>query len=215
MVRFKTRWILVKIETRQDVVIHPKTVTKLRGDLASRNSTTRQDDDGNDDTASSLSISKKEFIERIRKTISWCYGLSGEPIIAHTLVRLVLIRCPRQYCDQVRGALTLLLTPPPQQSSQPVSIRRKDDGLTTTSTSPSSSSSQFIVCTVVSIHGSVRTAKIATVRMVRHIYRHKINLAMQTEQQTPANIALQGMEVKSIKLCHDLQERLGTILSMD
>jgi RNase P/RNase MRP subunit POP5 len=225
MVRFKTRWILVKIETRQDVLIHGDTEATLQGNLASRISRTNQ----GDDTTSSICLSKKEFIGRLRKTISWCYGLSGEPIVAHTLVRwydpttrLLLIRCPRQYCDQVRGALTLLLTEK-QQSSRPISAPRGDDGSISTTKATSttvSSSPLFIVCSVISVHGSARTAKIATVRMVRRIYRHKIKLAIQTEQQEASTVHSlnkdqKGTEVESTKLCHDLQERLGTILSID
>jgi hypothetical protein len=232
MVRFKTRWLLVKMETQQDVIIHPNMEAKLHGDLSSRMYKSRmykanQDDDDDDDgNTSSPLLSKKDFIGRLRRTISWCYGLSGEPIIAHTLVRwydtttrLLLIRCPRQFCDQVRAALTLLLTLPLQQSSRLISIRKGDDATTTAGTSTASSSSPFIVCTVGSVHGSSRTAKIATVRLVRLIYRKKISLAMQTEQQAATTMnalhEFKGTEVKSTKLCNDLQERLGTILSID
>jgi RNase P/RNase MRP subunit POP5 len=197
MVRFKTRWLLVQMEATADV---NSPITSGGGRRLIPY--TVNDSDHN-------FPSKKDFMTRLRKTISWCFGLAGEPMGAHLLVKfydpssqLVLIRCPRQYCGQVRVALTLFLTPQQMQQQQ----QQPSNAAATTDSSSSNKPSSNIMCSVLSVHGSTRTAKIAIIRRLRDTYRQKL-LAAKDHQTDCIN--------NQDALCRELHDRLSIIISID
>ena len=175
MVRHKNRWLLVKVELADDIR------SNKRPSVGS---------------SSDLFPSKKEFTIRLRRTIGWCFGIAGEGPACDTQIRffdaetqLVLVRIPRQYCGMVRSSLTLLLT-----RKQLISLGEKVDG------QPSASSDY---CTsVISVHGSARTAKIASFRKLRELYRQQIQ---------ESRIVFPNDDKLQKHLCRALQERLTLI----
>jgi len=173
MVRQKKRWLLVKVELADDI---QKNRTLSVG------------------TSSELFPSKKEFITRLRRTITWCFGITGEGPACETQIRfcdaatqLVLVRAPRQYCDMIRSALTLLLT-----RKQFLSLGEKIDGPTSD-----------YYASVISVHGSARTAKIATFRKLRKLYRREIQECRV--KSFPSDDRVEK------NLCRALEERLTII----
>ncbi|KAG7339317.1 Rpp14/Pop5 family protein [Nitzschia inconspicua] len=213
MVRFKTRWLLVKFDVMEDPSLC-RSRSSVPSSTASSKSRPRISRDTNVIMDRPMLLpSKKEFVSRLRRTIVWSFGLSGEPINAQILVkfydasnRLALIRCPRKYCDKVRAAVTLLLTP--QQHQQlPTTL---EEVATASGGSNSNNNNNGIVCSIQSIHGSARTAKIATIRMLRSIYQQKLKIAIQEEQQDKGS-----PEAMTKKLCQKLQDLMGTIQSIN
>lgn len=141
-------------------------------------------------TASELFPSKKEFAARLRRTITWCFGIDGTGVAHDTQIRfcdatthLVLIRGSRPHCDRICSALTLLLT-----RDQLLFLGEK------TLYNESKKSDNYYA-SVISVHGSVRTAKIAMFRKVRELYRLELLNNGKFEK----------------RLCRDLQERLTMI----
>lgn len=192
MVRFKTRWLLVKIDT-----IDPLKPNKSRCKHRLATSSTQ-------DATQRNFPPKKEFVSHLRKSLSWCFGLAGEPMLVHTLVKfydpctqLALIRCPRQYCGQVRAALTFASRPHKQQQQLPLMTCTGDDP----------KSHYNIVCSVVSVHGSARTSKISTIRICRNIYRQKLLAVLD-----PCN---EEHSTTRDALCKELQDRLDTLVAMN
>ena len=98
------------------------------------------------------------------------------------------VRVPRQYCDTIRSALTLLLT-----RKQLVSLGDTLDATTT---------AQDYYASVVSVHGSARTAKIAVYRKLRELYRIELQ---ESRRRFPDD------EKLAKKLCRGLQERLALV----
>ena len=176
MVRHKNRWLLVKIELADDIRKNQQ------------QSSTRYT------SSSDLFPSKKEFASRLRRTVGWCFGIAGEGPASDTQLRfydpstqLAVVRVPRKYCDMIRSSLTLLLT-----RKQLLSIGENAD---TTQQSDYQTS-------VVSVHGSARTAKIAVFRKLRELYRKQIQ---------ESRILFPNDENLRKTLCRGLQERLATI----
>ncbi len=172
MVRHKNRWLLVKVELADEI----------------RNG-------GPSKSSNSSFPSKKEFTNRLRKTISWCFGIAGEVPACDTQVRfidaqtqLVVIRTPRDYCGKIRAALTLLLTRKQLASIGELSQEETCEYL----------------AAVVSVHGSARTAKIAVFRKLREVYKAKIEESRRLFPDDDDDKA-------SKKLCKALQERLALI----
>ncbi|KAG7373079.1 Rpp14/Pop5 family protein [Nitzschia inconspicua] len=214
MVRFKTRWLLVKIDVMEDPSLC-RSRSSVPSSTASSKSRPRISRDANVFMDRPMLLpSKKEFVSRLRRTIVWSFGLSGEPINAQILVKfydasnqLALIRCPRKYCDKVHAAVTLLLTP---QQHQQFPTTLEEVATSTGGGSNSNNNNNCIVCSTQSIHGSARTAKIATIRMIRSIYQHKLKIAIQEEQQGKGS-----PEAMTKKLCQELQDLMGTIQSIN
>jgi hypothetical protein len=69
------------------------------------------------------------------------------------------------------------------------------------------------ISSVVSIHGSTRTAKIATIRILREIYRRKIQEARRTFSSQ--DVRQKDVERREKLLCQELYERLTLIQSFD
>jgi len=99
----------------------------------------------------------------------------------------MLVRGPRQYCDMIRSALTLLLT-----RKQFLSLGEKIDR-------PISD----YYASVISVHGSARTAKIATFRKLRELYRREIQ--EYRVKSFPSDDRIEE------HLCRALEERLTII----
>lgn len=233
MVRFKTRWLLVKME--QDCSIQTSgggsthSSARRRCSSPATGALSIHKDSNKGPESVVLPTSKKEFVTRLRKTIGWSYGLAGgESLLAHTNVKfydstsgLVLIRCPRQHCGQVRAAVTLLLTPKQVQAISPASATPMRDDKSRNNNHPDTSATAATVFSVVSIHGSTRTAKIAAMRMVRSVYRQKLLMAKQRKQQqqqetqqTTSSFDLILLQEEH-QLCRELRDRLGTLSSVD
>lgn len=170
MVRHKNRWLLVKIELADEIRTNEK-------------------------KSSSGFPSKKEFHGRLRKTISWCFGIAGEVPACDTQVRfcdaetqIAVVRVPREFCGKIRAALTLLLT-----RKQLASIGELTE----------MESKQDYLASVVSVHGSARTAKIAVFRKLREVYKVKIE---ESRKLFP-----EDDNKASKRFCKALQERLALI----
>lgn len=177
MVRHKNRWLLVKVELADDI---RKNKTLSVG------------------TSPELFPSKKEFTTRLRRTITWCFGVAGEGPSHDTQIRffdaetqLVLVRGPRQYCDMVRSSLTLLLT---RKQLLSLGERLVDDA----------GSTSDYCASVISVHGSARTAKIATFRKLRELYRREI-------EESRIDNSFPNDDKVEKNLCIALQERLTMI----
>jgi len=175
MVRHKNRWLLAKVELDNDIRIN-----KQQMSVGS--------------SSSDLFPSKKEFMTRLRRTVAWCFGIAGEGPACDTQIRfcdaetqLVVVRVPRQYSDMIRSSLTLLLT-----RKQLLSLGEKVDTVTP---------SDFHV-SVVSVHGSARTAKIAIFRRLRELYRLQIQ---------ESRIVFPNDDKLQQNLCRALQERLTLV----
>ena len=116
--------------------------------------------------------------------------------------RLVLIRVPREDCEKVRLAVSLI-------KSLPVS--------TTSSSTTTRAKGRPVVASVKSIHGSARTMKLAALRFVRQWYRSELcRMASQKSDLNPPNSNLQNENERDRKkLLTQLQETLMTIQRMD
>lgn len=177
MVRHKNRWLLVKVELTDDI----------------------RNNNGCTTSSSEDSFpSKKEFTTRLRRTVAWCFGIVAEGPACDTQIKfcdpetqLVVVRVPRQHCGMIRSSLTLLLT-----RKQLLSLGEKVE-TTTTNSIPSD-----YQASLVSVHGSARTAKIAVFRKLRELYRMQM-------QESRVEFPNDGKLQKS--LCHALQERLALI----
>ena len=187
MVRHKNRWILVNVEFADDIRNNKNNHHHLQHTSASSGP-----------SSAHLFPSKKEFTIRLRRTIAWSFGIAGEGPACDTQVKfcdaetqLVVVRVPRQYCDMIRSSLTLLLT-----NKQLVSLGE------TTTTQQQQGSMQDYQASVVSVHGSARTAKIAVFRKLREVYRLQI-------QQSHIAFPNDGKLKKN--LCRALQERLALV----
>lgn len=115
--------------------------------------------------------------------------------------RLLLLRVPREECGVVRSSLTLWTT-----------ARTGSDG----KTSPSNlnrahqrgQSCPSVVASVIAVHGSARTAKMATVSLVRKIYRGRLRPHHYTNS-TLTNFKRNDQE------CERLQDLLRMIQNID
>ena len=171
MVRHKNRWLLVKVELADDIRKNKNNDESLILDV-------------------SKFPSKKEFTNRLRRTVGWCFGIEGESSCEVQVrycdaeTQLAVIRVPRDSCGKIRAALTLLLT-----RKQLLSL-----GEPTTS--------QDYQVSVLSVHGSARTLKIAMYRKLRALYRIKIE---KSNKIFPDDKKLQK------QVCHALQERLTLV----
>mmetsp|Transcript_16095 Transcript_16095/g.37313 ORF Transcript_16095/g.37313 Transcript_16095/m.37313 type:complete len:174 (-) Transcript_16095:131-652(-) len=165
MVRHKNRWLLVMVE------------------LADGERNNKRQSSSSDSFPS-----RKEFTARLRRTVSWCFGITGEGAACDTQIRFcdadtrfVVVRVPREHYRIIWSSLTLLLT-----RKQLLSLGEKTD-------------TGDYQASVVSVHGSARTAKVATFRKLRQLYRQKIE---ESRTVIPNDVKLQK------NMCRALQERL-------
>ena len=174
MVRHKNRWLLVKVELADDI----------------RNNNSNNNHKKAVQQPSSFP-SKIEFIIRLRRTVAWCFGIEGQAACDAQVkfcdpdTKLVVVRVPRDACGRIRAALTLLLT-----RKQMLSL-----GETT-------SKSQDFQASVLSVHGSARTTKIALFRLLRKLYRIEME---ESRKLFPTDDKLEK------KLCRALQEQLALV----
>lgn len=96
---------------------------------------------------------------------------------------LALIRVPRDLCSIVRSSLTLL----PELQHRRIAI------------------------TVVSVHGSARTAKITCMRTVRYFYRERLTSLMTLSTATKVSIDRKELDAT----CRSMEESIETISNID
>jgi hypothetical protein len=191
MVRHKNRWLLVKVELAGDVRSNQQQPSIVR-------TTTTTTTTAYSSSRPSPFPSKKEFLARLRRTVSWCFGIAGEGPAYDTQIRfcdpdtrLVVVRVPRDSCGMIRSALTLLLT-----RKQLASLGE------TTRTMEATQPPLDYLASVISVHGSARTAKIAVFRKLRELYRMQIQ---ESRAVFPNDDRIQS------NLCRALQERLALV----
>jgi hypothetical protein len=215
MVRHRTRWLLVKAEFINDIR-NPTTVPPASKFVSRKNNnnnnntgpsastTTRKEDD-------SSSSSKKDFLALLRKTITLHFGVAAEGVASDVQIRffddsstnLILVRVSRDSCDMVRASMTFLLT-----RKQLSAVGELDES----SSIVDNNSWSDIVASVISVHGSARTAKLATLREIRGLYRQRIHVLRQSHQDKESTKYVKREEKK---LCLELQERLLTVQGID
>lgn len=200
MVRHRTRWLLVKVEVVNDIhdSRQPPTTAGVSKLVSRKGPPNTRRKDG--------SPSRKDFAALLRTTISLHFGIAAEGASSDLHIRffddtstqLALVRVSRQSCDIVRAALTLLLT-----QKQLEALGASDDSPTVKSD---------VIASVISVHGSARTAKLATFRQIRGLYRHKMQVLRQSLRDIESTKHLKAQENK---LCLELQERLSMVQEID
>jgi hypothetical protein len=195
MVRHRTRWLLVKLEFTDEV----------RNASGESKSLSRKGFNGTSKDDSPCIPSRKDFIALLRKTISLSFGLAAEGASSDVQVRffdptstqLALVRVPRQSCEMVRASMTLLLT-------------RKQ--LMTLGESEDTEAKSDVIASVISVHGSARTSKLATLRKIRDLYRQKIQVLRRSLQESEST---RHLKTEEKKLFLELQERLSIVQEID
>ena len=108
-----------------------------------------------------------------------CLGFSKKKVrFCDPITRLILIRVQRNDCNKVRAAITLL-TSIPKTTSTPTSLT----GGSGSSSNRGSEDVVPIIATILSVHGCLRTAKLGTMKCIKHIYRSKV---LQLQNDTSA-----------------------------
>jgi hypothetical protein len=97
----------------------------------------------------------------------------------------------------IRSALTFMLT-----RKQMLSLGGREDAAKTE-----------WICSVMSVHGSTRTAKIGALHLLRSIYQQKI-ISLRRELEG-AQVTQKAIEKEEGTLCQELQERLITIQAIE
>eukprot|EP00980_Cylindrotheca_fusiformis_P009015 scaffold1934_cov79-Cylindrotheca_fusiformis.AAC.4 len=127
----------------------------------------------------------------IRQSISSNFGVAADGAAMETQVRfvdaktrLVLVRVPREFCNMIRCSLTMLTHN------------------VTNNTTSSSSRRPTLVASVLSVNGSARTAKLATIARI------------QKEFQIPIQKELPNPTTESL-LLQELQSLIVTIQNID
>jgi Rpp14/Pop5 family len=101
-------------------------------------------------------------------------------------IRIALIRVPREYCQVIRAAITLL---------------------TETRNKP-------IVVTTLSVKGSARTAKIDAIRQVRWHYRIRLNKLISRNRSIDERIS-KNTRKDIDRLCQSMEDTLQIITNID
>ena len=113
----------------------------------------------------------------------------------------MLLRVPRDDYAKIRSALTLLtslpdgLTPSSSFTSSE-KARQEDPGGERQILPKKQRRRRMVVATVVSVHGCARTAKIATIRHLRHVYRGLL-LPEREESKSPGAVEKQNSPSES------------------
>ena len=83
------------------------------------------------------------------------------------ITRVILLRVRRNDCSKVRAAITLLTSIPTSNSNS--------SGIPTVSSNHRGSDDVVpIIASIISIHGCLRTAKLGTMKSIKHMYRTKL-----------------------------------------
>jgi len=145
MVRHKSRWLLVAVDSEENVKnLSPTTIS---------NNNSNSNITGKDDP---LRLADKNgLFHALRISMQDAFGIAVAGIIEDIQVRLympesklALIKVPRDASDLVRSAITLLT----KVNDEP------------------------IVATVISTNGSARTAKLATLRLIKRKFRNRVGV---------------------------------------
>jgi len=126
---------------------------------------------------------KKELAIAIRESLVSCFGQSSTTEAAREIqvrlsdlsTRLAMIRVPRQFHTKIRASITFMTA---------IGGKR-------------------LVASVISVNGSARTAKLATIRHIRSIYRERILLQQQM-----------GNGHESMKLMEESCKQLNDLLAV-
>lgn len=115
------------------------------------------------------------------------------------LLQLALIRTPREFATKVRAALTLTTSIPTPLSM----VKQKTQ---------SSMQEHRVTISLVSIHGSARTAKIQAIRRVRSFYRQLL-LRQLDERRNGDDTAFRRKELD--QMCRTMEETLDLLAIID
>ena len=147
------------------------------------------------------------FTNVSRFHFNFSFNLQNKVRLCDATTRIVLLSVSREFCSMIRASLTLL-------TSLPIPVQLQRQSVTTTKKNAPSTSSkrqpelqgrqQTVVVSVISVNGSIRTAKLATMGHIRHSYRQRI-LLKQRRQDTK----------ESDYLCRAMHETLRKIHAMD
>lgn len=171
MVRHKSRWLLVAVESEENV-------KNLVSPTISNNTTTTTNINRIGKEAPLLLADKNGLFHSIRITMQDAFGIAVAGIIEDIQVRLyipdsklALIKVPRDASDLVRSAITLL-------------TKVNDES---------------IVATVISTNGSARTAKLATLRLIKRKFRNRVGVG-NANVKANANDAIRiGKELRNLE----------------
>ena len=201
MVRHKVRWLLVQFDFEK----------KLE-----EKENYYDDEDSDSDAVATRSIlsfpSKKEISAMIRQSMSSCFGLVADGAANEVQIRLVdpstrlvLLRTPRKLCNLVRCSLTLLTT---------ATITR--DGNNATGEANNKNNRPIrIVASVISVNGSARTAKLATMGRVKEYYKKKMLSNKDDNEKDGKTTMKKKKDQQHEALVKELQALLTTIQNID
>lgn len=192
MVRHKVRWLLVQIDFE-------KKLEEKKNEY--------YDENDDDDASILLFPSKKEISAMIRQSMSSCFGLVADGAANEVQIRLVdpstrlvLLRSPRKLCNLVRCSLTLLTT---------ISTTKAATVNTSNVKKNINNQPTRIVASVISVKGSARTAKLATMARVKEYYKKKLLLLSGKKKKQ------QPQKSQHEALVKELQSLLTTIQNID
>jgi len=192
MVRHKTRWLLVRFDFEPDVVFgttqRPSTATNEavfyggRRDTEARRSTID-------------AITRKDVYRCVQDSILLNFGLSATGAAQDTQVRLydtktrlAMIRVPREFCNLIRSAITLI---------------------TTIEKNP-------VIARCISVNGCARTAKMVAMKEVKNSVRNSLHHRLE-ENDNNETLPQEGDDIQKLirKECTSLDELLNEIRAMD
>ena len=177
MVRVKTRWLLVKLEFKDDVCGKSGDYGNDGDGIKRKKKNTKKNNGiSTISTTKECFPTKKDFFIILRSQILKLFGIESTGMILELQVRLcdptthlILIRTPRDDYGKVRSAITLLTHMPVMAA-----IRTSQQSPAQRLSKSGSSSVLPIVASILSVHGCLRTAKIAAIKSIEHVYRHEI-----------------------------------------
>jgi hypothetical protein len=119
------------------------------------------------------------------------------------ITQLAIIRCSREWCGHVRAALTFWNSLPLDDVSS------KRQATVITSSHNTKRTRLFVTASVVSVHGSARTAKLATMARVRSHFRQQMeqnrrfqkrkNQDHQQDERKPQSSAISEADLQRLE----------------
>ena len=101
-------------------------------------------------------------------------------------IRLALIRVPREYCQVIRGSMTLL----------------------------NEIQSKRVAISTVSVNGSARTAKINAIKQIQNCYRKLLSNLLDPHDNSTGRIS-NSTRKEIDRLCQSMEETLDIITNID
>lgn len=128
------------------------------------------------------------------------------------ITRIVLIRVPREFADRIRASLVFIRNLDATLAANSIAYQQRQQ-----------QESNRIVVSIISVHGSSRTARLASMEFVRKCYRKIIIDRMQNQNQDDRINANATAKTKTInnkhkkdidRLCKSMEETLLQIQSL-